>query len=69
MELDVCGGFSRETDFGGMLPFAFTYDLGVLSYEYTSQPDFGSTELYFGGSISPFENFNFSTYLLLWLKN
>jgi len=68
MELDVYGGFSRDTDFGGILPFAFTYDLGVLRYEYTSQPDAGFTELYFGGSISPFENFNFSTYYYYGLK-
>ncbi len=68
MELDVYGGFSRETDFGGALPFAFTYDLGILRYEYTSLPDKGFTELYFGGSISPFENFNFSTYYYYGLK-
>jgi len=68
MELDIYGGFSRDTDFGGLLPFAFTYDIGVLRYEYTSQPDWGFTELYFGGSISPFENFNFSTYYYYGLK-
>lgn len=68
MELDVYGGFSQETDFGGVLPFAFTYDLGILRYEYTSLPDAGFTELYFGGSISPFDNFNFSTYYYYGLK-
>lgn len=68
MELDVYGGFSRETDFGGLLPFGITYDLGVLRYEYTSAPDAGFTELYFGASISPFENFNFSTYYYYGLK-
>lgn len=68
MELDVYGGFSRDTDFGGMLPFAFTYDIGILRYEYTSQPDLGFTEAYFGGAISPFENFNLSTYYYYGLK-
>lgn len=68
MELDVYGGFSREIDFGGALPFAIGYDIGILRYEYTSQPDLGFTELYFGGSISPFENFNFSTYYYYGLK-
>jgi len=62
MELDVYGGFSRDTDFGGLLPFAFTYDLGVLRYEFSGAKNGSLTELYFGGSISPFENFNFSTY-------
>ncbi len=68
MELDAYGGFSRDTDFGGALPFAFTYDLGVLRYEYSASPNLGFTELYFGGSVSPFENFNFSTYYYYGLK-
>lgn len=68
MELDVYAGFSRETDFGGLLPFGITYDLGVLRYEYTSAPDSGFTELYFGASVSPFENFNLSTYYYYGLK-
>ncbi len=68
MELDVYGGFSRDTDFGGILPFAFTYDLGVLRYEYTASPDSGFTELYFGGAVSPFENFNLSAYWYYGLK-
>ncbi len=68
MELDVYGGFANETDFGGLLPFAFAYDLGVLRYEYTSAAPANFTELYFGGSISPFENFNLSTYYYYGLK-
>ncbi len=68
MELDIYGGFANETDFGGVLPFAFGYDAGVLRYEYTASPDLGFTELYFGGSISPIENFNFSTYYYYGLK-
>jgi len=69
MELDVYGGFSRDTDFGGLLPFAFTYDVGVLRYEFSGSADGAAlTELYFGGSISPFENFNFSTYYYYGLK-
>lgn len=68
MELDVYAGFSRDIDFGGALPFALTYDLGVLHYEYTASSAADFTELYFGGSISPFENFNFSTYWYYGLK-
>jgi len=68
MELDVYGGFANETDFGGTLPFAFGYDVGILRYEYTSASAAGFTELYFGGSISPIENFNFSTYYYYGLK-
>ncbi|NOQ36801.1 MAG: hypothetical protein GQ569_13055 [Methylococcaceae bacterium] len=68
MELDVYGGFANETDFGGTLPFALSYDVGVLRYEYTDEPDLGFTELYFGASVSPFENFNFSTYYYYGLK-
>jgi len=68
MELDVYGGFANETDFGGALPFAFAYDVGILRYEYTSASAAGFTELYFGGSISPIENFNFSTYYYYGLK-
>jgi uncharacterized protein (TIGR02001 family) len=68
MELDVYGGFSRETDLGGWLPFSLTYDLGVLRYEYTSASDANFTELYFGASVSPFENFNLSTYYYYGLK-
>lgn len=68
MELDVYGGFSRETNFGGLLPFGLTYDLGVLRYEYTSASDANFTELYFGAAISPFENFNLSTYYYYGLK-
>lgn len=68
MELDVYGGFSRETDFGGTLPFAIEYDLGVLHYEYTASPDANFTELYFGASVSPFDNFNFSAYYYYGLK-
>ena len=68
MELDGYAGFSRETDLGGFLPSAFTYDLGVLRYEYTGRPDLNFTELYFGASVSPFERFNFSTYWYYGLK-
>lgn len=68
MELDGYAGFSRETDFGGFLPSALTYDLGILRYEYTGRPDLNFTELYFGASASPFENFNFSTYWYYGLK-
>ena len=68
MELDIYAGFANETDFNGTLPFALSYDVGVLRYEYTSQPDFGFTELYFGASVSPIENFNLSTYYYYGLK-
>lgn len=68
MELDAYGGFSGETDFGGSLPLKLGYDLGVLRYEYTGQPDLNFTELYFGASASPFENFNLSTYYYYGLK-
>jgi len=68
LELDVYGGFSRETDFGGALPFALTYDLGVLRYEYTSASEANFTELYFGASVAPFENLNVSTYYYYGLK-
>lgn len=63
LELDIYGGFSRETDFGGILPFSFTYDVGWLSYIYPQDSDnLNFTELYFGLGISPIENFNLSTY-------
>ncbi len=63
LELDIYGGFSRETDFGGMLPFSFTYDVGWLSYIYPLDSDnLNFSELYFGLGISPIENFNLSTY-------
>ncbi|MCK5889321.1 MAG: TorF family putative porin [Methylococcales bacterium] len=68
MELDIYAGFSRETDFGGNLPFALTYDLGLLHYEYTASSDSNFTELYFGASVSPIEHFNFSTYYYYGLK-
>ncbi len=62
MELDVYAGFSRETDFGGLLPFGLTYDLGWLRYEFTSDSAANINEIYFGGAISPIENLNISTY-------
>ncbi len=68
MELDGYAGFSRETDFGGFLPFTTSYDVGILRYEYTGRPDLNFTELYVGGTMSPFENFNFSTYWYYGLK-
>lgn len=68
MELDVYAGFSRDTDFGGYLPFALTYDVGWLRYEYTDQSDLNFNELYFGASVSPFENFNFGAYYYYGLK-
>lgn len=68
MELDLYAGFANETDFGGLLPFAFGYDAGILRYEYTSAPDADFTEIYFGGSISPIDNFNLSTYYYYGLK-
>jgi len=68
MELDAYAGFSRETDFGGLLPFGLTYDIGYLRYEYTSAAPTNFSELYFGAAISPVENFNFSTYWYYGLK-
>jgi len=68
MELDGYAGFSRDTDLGGLLPSSFNYDLGILRYEYTGLPKANFTELYFGASVSPFENFNFSTYWYYGLK-
>ncbi len=68
LELDLYAGFSRETDFAGYLPFALTYDVGWLRYEYTDQSDLNFTELYFGASVSPLENFNFSAYYYYGLK-
>ncbi len=69
MELDVYGGFANETDFGGALPFAIGYDVGILRYEFSGLADGAAlTELYFGGSISPVENLNISTYYYYGLK-
>jgi uncharacterized protein (TIGR02001 family) len=68
MELDIYAGFSRDTDFGGHLPFAVTYDLGVLHYEYTALSSANFTELYFGTSVSPVENLNLSAYYYYGLK-
>lgn len=68
MELDVYAGFSKDTDFGGILPFAFTYDLGILQYVFSASSDSNLTELYFGGSISPIERLNISTYYYYGLK-
>jgi uncharacterized protein (TIGR02001 family) len=68
MELDAYVGFSRDTNFGGQLPFTINYDLGVAHYEYTASSPANFTELYFGASVSPFEHFNFSTYYYYGLK-
>ncbi len=68
MEVDLYGGFSRDTDLGGLLPFAVTYDLGILRYEYTSASAANFTELYFGASASPLENLNLSYYYYYGLK-
>ena len=68
MELDGYAGFAKDTDFGGLLPFATTFDLGILRYEYTSRPDLNFTELYFGASSEIFKDFNLSTYWYYGLK-
>ncbi|KAF3981758.1 MAG: hypothetical protein HFP81_05230 [Methylococcales symbiont of Hymedesmia sp. n. MRB-2018] len=68
MEVNLYGGFSRDTDLGELLPFAVTYDLGVLRYEYTSASAANFTELYFGASASPLENLNLSYYYYYGLK-
>ena len=59
MELDLYAGYSNEIDLDGM---PLTYDIGFLHYEYPEQTDLNFNEIYFGLGISPFENFNFSTY-------
>jgi uncharacterized protein (TIGR02001 family) len=65
LELDAYVGFSRETDFGGILPTALTYDIGFLHYEFPSSSGSNINEVYFGAGISPIENLNFSTYYYL----
>ena len=62
LEVDAYIGFKRDTDFGGVLPFAVTYDLGFLHYEFPSNADFNINEVYIGAAVAPIENFNFSTY-------
>jgi uncharacterized protein (TIGR02001 family) len=63
MELDIYGGFSRETDFGGSLPFSFTYDIGWLSYIYPENAtNLNYNEVYFGLGVAPVDDLNFSTY-------
>ena len=63
LEIDVYGGFTRETDFGGSLPFSFSYDIGWLAYIYPEASD-GSNfnEVYFGLGVAPIDNLNISTY-------
>ena len=65
LEIDGYIGFKRDTDFGGFLPFALTYDVGFLHYEFPSNADFNLNEVYFGAAIAPVENLNFSTYYYL----
>ncbi|MFW5443822.1 MAG: TorF family putative porin [Methylococcaceae bacterium] len=65
LELDAYAGFSRETDFGGLLPTALTYDVGFLHYEFPATSDYNINEVYFGAAISPVDNLNFSTYYYL----
>ena len=65
IEIDAYIGFSRDTDFGGLLPFALTYDIGFLHYEFPSDSNGNLNEIYFGAAISPVENLNFSTYYYL----
>ena len=65
LEIDAYIGFTRDTDFGGFLPFALTYDIGFLHYEFPSNSDFNLNEIYFGAAIAPVENLNFSTYYYL----
>ncbi len=59
MELDLYAGYSNEIKLGNM---ALTYDIGFLHYEYPEETGLNFNEVYFGVGISPFENFNFSTY-------
>ncbi|MCK5728344.1 MAG: TorF family putative porin [Methylococcales bacterium] len=68
MELDAYAGFSRDLDLGGKLPFGFNYDIGVMHYEYTASSPANFTELYFGGTVTPFDNFEFSAYYYYGLK-
>lgn len=65
IEIDGYIGFSRETDFGGVLPTALTYDIGFLHYEFPSDSNGNINEIYFGVGISPVENLNLSTYYYL----
>ena len=65
LELDAYAGFSRETDFGGLLPTAITYDIGWLHYEFPATSASNINEVYFGAGISPVEDFNFSAYYYL----
>jgi uncharacterized protein (TIGR02001 family) len=59
MELDLYAGFSNEISLGGI---PFTYDIGFLHYEYPEETGLNFNEVYFGLGVTPFENFNFSTY-------
>ncbi len=65
LEIDIYAGFSSDTDFGGLLPTALTYDIGFLHYEYPSDSNLSLNEVYFGVGISPIENLNLSTYYYL----
>ena len=63
LELDVYGGFTRETDFDGNLPFSFSYDIGWLAYIYPQASDSANfNEVYFGLGVAPVDNLNISTY-------
>lgn len=62
LEIDAYIGFSGETDLSGLLPIPVTYDIGFLHYEFPSDANANINEIYFGASISPIENMNFSTY-------
>lgn len=62
LELDAYGGFSRETNFGGLLPTALTYDIGFLHYEFPATSGANLNEIYFGVGISPVSDLNLGVY-------
>lgn len=62
IEIDVYTGWADETDFGGFLPSALGWDIGILRYEFPSNSGADTTELYGGLSYSPLDWVTLSYY-------